>query len=190
MTLVELLVVIAIFGLVLSILVPAIGRAKDQGNLIACRANLHNLAMACRAYAAEHDSFLPTDRNIDNPHTDLVTMLESNGYIQGMASYYCPSEKREDLRLNEENFNVGKIGYFYYSFTDRPTNRYLSNFLRKNIEWPRVLTDTMPADIWVTSDSWFSNMETSHRFYRKGVNYAVMDGSVNMVKESPRNQFR
>lgn len=189
-SLVELLVVIAVMGLLLSLLVPAVGRAKDHGKLITCRANLHNLSLSCRAYALEHDTFLPTDTSIDNHHLKLIGMLSEGGYVEGMGSFFCPSEKREDLCFSMDNIEAGNISYFYYSFTDRPTNRYFSNFLRKSLDWPRVLKDTMPGDTWVISDSWFSNMPTAHRFYKKGVNYSVLDGSVQMVTKSPRQKFR
>ena len=83
-----------------------------------------------------------------------------------------------------------RLPYFYFSFTDRPANRYLSNFFLKNLPWPHILYDTMQSDTWVFSDSWFSNIPTAHRWYKKGVNYAAMDGSVQMVKESPRREFK
>jgi len=189
-TLVELLVVIAIVVLVLSLVIPAVGRARDQANVMACRANLRSLALGCLVYAGEHDSRLPTDATVDNPHTSLIDMLSAGRYVEAGEIYYCPSETQPDLRYCERNFQDGNIGYFYYSFTERPTSRYLSNFLRKTIQWPRILKDTMPGDSWVASDSWFSNMPTAHRYYRKGVNYVALDGSVEMVKESPRVEFR
>jgi len=107
-----------------------------------------------------------------------------------MEIYYCPSERSAELRRSRENFQAGNIGYFYYSFTERPASRYLSNFLRKTIQWPRVLRTTMPGDMWVAGDSWFSNVPTAHRYYRKGVNYVTLGASAAMVRESPREQFK
>lgn len=188
--LVELLVVTALVAFVLSLVIPAVGRARDQANVVACRANLRSLALGCLVYAGEHDSFLPTDATVDNPHAALIEMLSKGSYVDAGQIYYCPSETRPELRYCEQNFKAGNIGYFYYSFTERPTNRFLSNFLRKTIQWPRVLKDTMPSDMWVASDSWFSNMPTAHRYYRKGVNYVTLGGTVEMTKESPRAVFR
>jgi len=189
-TLVELLVVIAIISLVMSIVIPALGRARDQANIVVCRANLRSLALGCMAYASEHDSLLPTDLTVDNPHRGLIGTLGVGKYVEAAETYYCPSETGADLRYSEQNFQAGNISYFYYSFTERPTSRYLSNFLRKTIEWPRILKDTMPADTWVLSDSWFSNMPTAHRHYKKGVNYVTLGVNVEMVRESPRGEFR
>ena len=189
-TLIELLVVTALIALVISVVVPAVGRARDQANVVACRANLRSLVLACLMYAGENDSFLPTEATLDNPHTGLIRMLSKGGCSELMEIYYCPSERRPELRRGEQNFAAGNIGYFYYSFTERPTSRYLSNFLRKTIQWPRVLRTTMPGDTWAASDSWFSNVPTAHRYYRKGVNYVTLGAAAGMVRESPREQFR
>lgn len=189
-TLIEVLVSAALIALVISLVIPALGRARDQANVVTCRAHLKSLALASLVYANEHDSFLPTDATLDNPHTCLIEALSRGGYIDVMETYYCPSEQNPELRLCRQNFEAGNIGYFYYSFTERPANRYLSNFLRKTIQWPRVLKATMPHNVWVASDSWFSNAPTAHRYYKKGVNYVTLGGTAEMVRESPRAQFK
>ena len=53
-----------------------------------------------------------------------------------------------------------------------------------------MLRTTMAPDTWVWSDSWFSNLPTAHRWYPKGVNYVVLEGSVSMVTQSPRSSFK
>ena len=52
-TIVELLVVIAIIALLVSILLPAIGKARDQAKLTQSLSNLKNLGVAHASYAAE-----------------------------------------------------------------------------------------------------------------------------------------
>jgi len=189
-SLVELLVVIALVVLGVSLVIPALGRARDQANVVVCRANLRSLALGCLAYAGEHDSVLPTGATVNNPHTDLIDILGAGNYVDIRETYYCPSETRPELRCSERNFKAGNISYFYYSFTERPTDRHLSNFLRKTVRWPRILTDTMAANMWVASDSWFSNVPTAHQYYKKGVNYVTLGATAEMVKESPRGEFR
>jgi prepilin-type N-terminal cleavage/methylation domain-containing protein len=189
-SLVELLVTISIISFLLSIIVPVLGRARDQSNLIICRSRLRSLEMGCLMYSGEHDSILPLDKKLDNPHPGLINMLSKGDYIDSMECYFCPSDTEEDSCLSPQNYESGNISYFYFSFTDRPANRYLSNFFLKNMPWPRILKDTMSPNTWVLSDSWFSNMPTTHRWYQKGVNYATLDGSVQMVKESPRENFK
>jgi len=189
-TLTELLVVIALISFLLALIVPALGRAKDHSKLLVCRSNQKHLLLGCRAYANEYNSKLPVSGKLHNPHTKLITKLSSGDFIAAEKIYYCPSEKKDDLKFTPENFKDGNIGYFYYCYSDRATLSYLSSFLRKKIPWSREITDSMNGDTLVFSDSWFSGVPTAHRWFKKGVNYATLDGSVHMVKESPKEMFR
>jgi prepilin-type N-terminal cleavage/methylation domain-containing protein/prepilin-type processing-associated H-X9-DG protein len=61
-TLVELLVVIGIIGVLLSILLPSLNRARAQANLIDCASNLKNIGNLVETYAAENRGFFPYGR--------------------------------------------------------------------------------------------------------------------------------
>jgi prepilin-type N-terminal cleavage/methylation domain-containing protein len=54
-TLIELLVVVAIIALLISILLPALSRARERGRITVCQANLRHIAMAANAYLLEFD---------------------------------------------------------------------------------------------------------------------------------------
>lgn len=189
-SLAELLIVIGTISFLMALIVPALGRARDQSKVIVCRSNQRSLLFGCLLYSGDNDSRLPVDKQLHNTHVGLIQDLSGGGYVEESEVFYCPSERSPDLKYSEENFGKGDIGYFYYSFHERPTCRYLSTFFLKKLPWPRLLRDTMPADKWVFSDSWFSNRPTAHRWYKKGVNFVSLDGSVGMVKESPKRSFK
>lgn len=207
-TLVELLVTIAIISLLLAIIIPALGRARDQAKLMICKVRLRNICNASLMYADENQSKLPVDdmlgpsytdglsgQWIDNPHLSLINALSQKNYLDQPENYYCPSQKNPPYSYSDKNFSAGHIGYFYFSVVHNPiSNGGLSTFLRWPemgvIEYPRRLRSSMHSQTWVVSDMWFSGQPTSHRWFQKGINYALLDSSVQMVQKQPRKEFR
>ena len=66
-TLVELLVVIGIIALLISILIPVLGRARDQANKTACLSNIRQIGIAFRMYALNNKDWCPWGARLDNP---------------------------------------------------------------------------------------------------------------------------
>ena len=58
-TLVELLVVIGIIGLLISILLPALNKAREQAARVKCQSNMRTLMQAVHLYASENKAQLP-----------------------------------------------------------------------------------------------------------------------------------
>jgi len=59
-TLIELLVVVSIIALLISILLPSLGRAREQAKAVHCLARLHDFGTGLVAYATDyHDIFPP-----------------------------------------------------------------------------------------------------------------------------------
>ncbi len=199
-TLIELLVVIAIIALLVTIVVGAPDPAHDLAEFTICKTNLDSVGSALAMYAEDSDLNLPVGQMLSTlsdeisrcPQPELMAALTGEPEFMAPDGFYCPSETDEAMRLSPENIAAGDIGYFYFSCEKAPTNLFLAQFLwRSNgVARPRRLRMDMHPETWVMSDAWFAGEPTPHQKYKKGINYLMVNGSVNMVIEQPRSAFR
>ncbi len=58
-TLIELLVVVAIVALLISILLPSLRHAREQGKRVVCMSNMRQMGMAMLSYAVDNHEYIP-----------------------------------------------------------------------------------------------------------------------------------
>jgi len=64
-TVIELLVVIVIVALMAALLLPALGKAKEQGRSSVCRNNMRQIALSMTLYADDNSDYLPWPGDVD-----------------------------------------------------------------------------------------------------------------------------
>jgi prepilin-type processing-associated H-X9-DG protein/prepilin-type N-terminal cleavage/methylation domain-containing protein len=87
-TLVELLVVIGIIALLISILLPALSKARESANQVKCQAQQRQIAMAMILHANDHRGYMP-----------IVGLLETPGY--------APKDAQDDRQLKYDYYVSG-----------------------------------------------------------------------------------
>lgn len=91
-TIVELLVVISIIAVLITLLLPALNKAKESANLIACVNNLKQTGIASEFYSSDNNGALLPRRQVGAIYgTSILRELTSGGYnVKGKI--WCPTQ--------------------------------------------------------------------------------------------------
>jgi prepilin-type N-terminal cleavage/methylation domain-containing protein/prepilin-type processing-associated H-X9-DG protein len=168
-TLIELLVVIAVIAMLMAILLPALGRAREQGKSTRCLSNLKQIGIAMHAYGADYNYLLPRAElrpgvavysGIDM-RWPVLFMPYLGGSHSSVQNYYeldvfdCPSYPLKDQTVDycTNAFDLKGSGTEYFGFTkldDFPrhgTTIYLADYeYLPNRDQIKIILKTDPAD--------------------------------------------
>ncbi|MBP8605886.1 MAG: type II secretion system protein [Phycisphaerae bacterium] len=206
-TLIELLVVIAVIALLLSVILPALKKAKLYAQRIVCQTNLKTLALSNAIYAAKWDNwYVPlidttmTARgeptwNSNAEFRSIVGLEEASAGSRFVMpeEYLCPADQQadEDYWLQQTGAVYQNYVSYGYNFTDwGPTSKspavWAGNIPSSN--WScrfRISTIPSPAGkiMFVDAGDWAA--------YQPGANYRLYwdrDGQ-NIVRYRSRNMW-
>jgi prepilin-type N-terminal cleavage/methylation domain-containing protein/prepilin-type processing-associated H-X9-DG protein len=115
-TLVELLVVIGIIALLISILMPALSKARKQALNANCMSNLRSIGQALQIYAAENKGKMPAHKGggwwLWDVTVDTRDVMLKSGFNRKIL--YCPTYPEQDVD-GLWNFapDYAVLGYFF-----------------------------------------------------------------------------
>lgn len=140
-TLVELLVVIGIIAVLVGILLPTLGRARENAKRVACAAQLRQIGIAARSYAADNKDALPpmnqdngqrgydaTGGSVNAQRTLTFVLWGDQSTLAGFQQPSCETSAFKDPRVNNPviGSNLGRLS----------ARKYLSGDIRKVASCP------------------------------------------------------
>jgi prepilin-type N-terminal cleavage/methylation domain-containing protein len=162
-TLIELLVVIAVIALLLAILMPALKKAKEQGQCASCQANLKNYSYAIFMYLNDSDDRFPdpvscyfsqtTPYPVEAGLSSPIHLRWCNGdlylkshpeyggplyrYLVDAKSFICPTFSRLAHRTSQDHFYQSEAAKIknYKAWYNYSMNAYLGT---KNSSTPNT----------------------------------------------------
>ncbi len=166
-TLIELLVVIAIIALLMAILMPALGRAREQARRLRCGSNLKTMGQALHMYASQNNDFLPESAYKNHAGKSPVTtyfMLDIN-YAQALTlsppGRICIASTRNLGPLLTENFLEAGSGEVFYCPSGKLSKDYafhLDQYGGKG-NWPMPRGDDHAPDVIRIASSYLPQLK-------------------------------
>ena len=146
-TLVELLVVIAIIAVLLTILVPALSRAKSQAREALCKSRLRQFALAFTYYADDNGQKLPRQGNTGELLAWLWDGVKRTGptdvllhqYLDGqLETFFCPSFNVGG------NYSAGQNLLYWYENRDANGEPTVWYWKSRGLGYVTLMSEALP----------------------------------------------
>jgi prepilin-type N-terminal cleavage/methylation domain-containing protein len=102
-TLIELLVVVAIIAILASLLLPALGKAKESAKRVVCLNNMRQLSLALSIYSNDFNGRIPRFHKWLFTRGGDLTTGALYPYLKSKSVYLCPTDQNELDRQRAQN---------------------------------------------------------------------------------------
>ena len=164
-TLVELLVVIGIIAVLIALLLPVLGQARQSARRTACLSNLRQLTAAVISYAIDHDGRVVSsdtnDRGTWDTSGDGIDTIRHgalSAYVKNPAIYLCPNDNVHYWRTYSMNDyfngtwdppNYPKVKYLTAIKNPVATYVFIEEFDARGYNEGSFVIDKYPGNTWI-----------------------------------------
>ena len=203
-TLIELLVVISIIAVLMAILMPALGKVRENARRTICSTRLKDIGMAFQIYRQTYNGHLPPSHKLAGDtgthQTNRWHMRVKDIYNQQQGDSYsyqvfrCPNMEKYSSPDNP-NQAEGMYGYNFF-FVGNPDDGYedthwwkRADYIRQPSQLPIMsdLSNDKVANLYANTDSgWWMSVRNPHP---SAYQYGWLNGDISQYGEARSNMY-